>query len=179
MNGKRVGDGPARGDLTHWRYERFDLAPYLHTGHNLITATVWNFGILAPVAQMTDRTAFLLESEVEGPTNISTPKDWLVEVEPGQRPLGRDTVTLKDAYYASGPGEEIDASKYDWNWNSANSWPELGCQPPPPCATASFPAPITPTPPTPPATIPGASSPMNCLTWSIRGLERVVPSSVL
>src|SRR5437879_6400026 len=21
VNGKRVGDGPARGDLTHWRYE--------------------------------------------------------------------------------------------------------------------------------------------------------------
>ena len=27
VNGKRVGDGPARGDLAHWRYERFDLAP--------------------------------------------------------------------------------------------------------------------------------------------------------
>src|SRR3954468_2346982 len=22
VNGRRVGDGPARGDLTHWRYER-------------------------------------------------------------------------------------------------------------------------------------------------------------
>jgi len=123
VNGKRVGDGPARGDLTHWRYERFDLTPYLQTGHNLITATVWNFGILAPVAQFTDRTAFLLESEAVGTTGISTPKDWLVEVEPGQRPLGRDTVTLKDAYYASGPGEEIDAAKYDWNWNSEQPGP--------------------------------------------------------
>ena len=28
VNGQRVGDGPARGDLAHWRYERFDLAPY-------------------------------------------------------------------------------------------------------------------------------------------------------
>jgi alpha-L-rhamnosidase len=123
VNGKRVGDGPARGDLTHWRYERFDLTPYLQTGHNLITATVWNFGILAPVAQFTDRTAFLLESEAMGTTGISTPKDWLVEVEPGHRPLGRDTVTLKDAYYASGPGEEIDAAKYDWNWNSEQPGP--------------------------------------------------------
>jgi len=26
VNGHRVGDGPARGDLAHWRYERFDLA---------------------------------------------------------------------------------------------------------------------------------------------------------
>src|SRR5579872_1022987 len=44
VNGQRVGDGPARGDLTHWRYERFDLAPYLRAGQNLITATVWNWG---------------------------------------------------------------------------------------------------------------------------------------
>src|ERR1700722_5869715 len=32
VNGKRVGDGPARSDLSHWRYERFDLAPYLQQG---------------------------------------------------------------------------------------------------------------------------------------------------
>ena len=57
-----MGDGPARGDLLHWRYERFDLAPFLQPGPNLITATVWNFGILAPLAQISDRTAFLLES---------------------------------------------------------------------------------------------------------------------
>jgi hypothetical protein len=120
VNGKRVGDGPARGDLTHWRYERFDLAPYLQPGQNLITATVWNFGVYAPVAQMSDRTAFLLESEAAGPTGISTPDGWLVEQELGLRPLDRSTVTIK-TYFASGPGEEIDASKYDWNWNSDTS----------------------------------------------------------
>ena len=117
VNGNRVGDGPARGDLSHWHYERFDLAPYLKAGHNLITATVWNFGLLAPLAQMSDRTAFLLESEAEGSAGISTPQGWLVVENPGLRPLGRDTVTLK-TYFASGPGEEIDASKYDWNLNS-------------------------------------------------------------
>ena len=117
-NGHRIGDGPARGDLAHWRYERFDLAPYLQKGHNLITATVWNFGVYAPVAQMSDRTAFLLESEAAGPSGISTPNSWLVEEEPGHRPLDRSTVTIK-TYFASGPGEEIDAAKYDWNWNSA------------------------------------------------------------
>jgi hypothetical protein len=122
VNGKRVGDGPARGDLSHWRYERFDLTLYLKTGHNLVTATVWNFGVYAPIAQMSDRTAFLLESEAEGATGISTPKDWLVEEESGRRTLGRDKVTLR-TYFASGPGEEIDASKYDWNWNSENPWP--------------------------------------------------------
>jgi alpha-L-rhamnosidase len=120
VNGKRVGDGPARGDLTHWRYERFDLAPYLQPGHNLIAATVWNFGVYAPVAQMSDRTAFLLESEATGSSGISTPEGWLVEEESGHRPLDRSSVSLK-TYFASGPGEEIDASKYDWKWNSDTS----------------------------------------------------------
>jgi len=120
VNGKRVGDGPARGDLNHWRYERFELAPLLQAGQNLITATVWNFGVYAPIAQMSDRTAFLLESEAVGDISISTPKDWLVEVEPGQRPLDRKSVSLQ-TYFASGPGEELDASHYDWNWNSPSA----------------------------------------------------------
>jgi len=134
VNGQRVGDGPARGDLTHWRYEKFDLAPFLKPGGNLITATVWNWGVLAPVAQFSDRTAFLLESEATGPGGISTGvglpgtdkgDGWLVEVEPGHTPLGRDTVSFKD-YMAAGPGEQIDAAKYDWGWNApgdpAGNW---------------------------------------------------------
>ncbi|HVZ83839.1 MAG TPA: alpha-L-rhamnosidase C-terminal domain-containing protein [Terracidiphilus sp.] len=122
VNGQRIGDGPARSDLAHWRYERFDLAPYLHAGQNLIAATVWNFGILAPVAQMSDRTAFLLESDATGPTGISTPQGWMVEEEPGQRPLDRSTVTLQ-TYFAAGPGEEIEASRYDWSWDSTHPGP--------------------------------------------------------
>jgi hypothetical protein len=117
VNGQRAGDGPARGDLTHWRYERFDIAPLLHAGNNFITASVWNWGIFAPIAQMSDRTAFLLESEATGADSISTPNDWQVELEPGHTPLDRSSVTVK-TYFASGPGEQIDAAKYDWNWNS-------------------------------------------------------------
>jgi alpha-L-rhamnosidase len=117
VNGQRVGDGPARGDLTHWRYEKFDLAPYLKAGSNLITATVWNFGVYNAVAQMSDRTAFLLESEATDATEISTPKDWQVEVEPGHKPLPRVPEGFW-AYMAQGPGEQIDAADYDWNWQS-------------------------------------------------------------
>src|ERR1700756_4666693 len=100
VNGTRVGDGPARGDLGHWRYERFDLAPTLKSGENLITATVWNWGVYAPVAQMSDRTAFLLESEATGDACISTPEGWMVEEEPGHRPLDRTSVGLQE-YFAS------------------------------------------------------------------------------
>jgi alpha-L-rhamnosidase len=117
VNGRRVGDGPARGDLSHWRYGRFDLAPLLHAGRNLITATVWNWGIFAPIAQISDRTAFLLESEATGAEGISTPEGWQVEIESGHRALDRSSVDIP-TYFASGPGEQIDAQLYDWNWQS-------------------------------------------------------------
>ncbi|MGO9336521.1 MAG: alpha-L-rhamnosidase C-terminal domain-containing protein [Terracidiphilus sp.] len=124
VNGRRVGDGPARGDLTHWRYERFDLAPLLKAGENLITATVWNWGVYAPIAQMTDRTAFLLESEAAGDASISTGVNgsggWLVEIEPGQRAVPRVANGFFE-YMASGPGEEMDSARYDWNWNSVSA----------------------------------------------------------
>jgi hypothetical protein len=129
VNGVRVGDGPARGDLAHWRYELFDLAPILKPGQNLITATVWNWGVYAPLAQMSDRTAFLLESESKGDDDISTPKSWQVEVEPGHTALDRSSIKMW-TYFASGPGEEIDAAKYDWDWNSPDdknpAWVDVG-----------------------------------------------------
>src|SRR5579875_4086315 len=63
VNGQRVGAGPALADPHHWRYEVYDLAPYLHTGENTIAAIVWNYGARAAVAQMSARTAFLLSAE--------------------------------------------------------------------------------------------------------------------
>jgi alpha-L-rhamnosidase len=120
VNGKRVGDGPARGDLTHWRYQRYDLASYLKAGDNLITATVWNFGVYAPVAQMTDRTAFLLESEAKDATGTSTPKGWQVEIEPGQVPIPRVADGTWE-YMAAGTGEELNAAKFDWSWQHASA----------------------------------------------------------
>jgi hypothetical protein len=120
VNGHRVGDGPARGDLAHWRYERFDLAPLLQPGKNLITATVWNFGVYAPLAQISDRTAFLLESEASSAASINTPEGWLVEVEPGQHPLPRLANGFWE-YMACGTGEEIDGARYDWGWNSPSA----------------------------------------------------------
>lgn len=125
VNGHRVGDGPARGDLAHWRYETFDIAEYLTAGSNFVTATVWNFGIYAPVAQITDRAAFLVQGDGPLEAAINTPTDWLVEIESGQVPVPRKPEGFF-AYMAQGPGEEIDAAKYDWNWNdpkaAGSSW---------------------------------------------------------
>ena len=40
VNGRRVGVGPGRGDPEHWRFETYDLAPFLKPGENLVAATV-------------------------------------------------------------------------------------------------------------------------------------------
>jgi hypothetical protein len=116
VNGHRVGDGPARGDLPHWRYETFDLAPYLSAGTNLVTATVWNFGIYAPAAQITDRTAFLVQGDGPLEAAVSTPTGWMVALEPGRTPVPRKAGDV-DGYMANGPGEELNAAAYDWQWN--------------------------------------------------------------
>jgi alpha-L-rhamnosidase len=44
VNRRRVGLGPSRSDLGHWRYETYDIAPFLLPGRNVLAATVWNFG---------------------------------------------------------------------------------------------------------------------------------------
>ncbi len=61
---------------------------------------------------------------------------------------------------ASGPGEEIDAARYDWDWNNpsaaAASWVPAAS----PIRESIYTSTSTrPTPPTPKATIPGALFP--------------------
>lgn len=120
VNGKRVAEGPARGDLFHWRYESVDLAPFLKSGDNIIAATVWQFGIFAPVAQITDRTAFLMEGDTPAEQAVNTDSTWQVELEPGHTIIPPMPEGLYQ-YWAAGPGERIDARQYDWSWNTSTS----------------------------------------------------------
>jgi alpha-L-rhamnosidase len=120
VNGARVGEGPARGDLDHWRYETYDLAPLLHPGDNLIAATVWNCGTLAAMAQMSDQTAFLLQGDSAAESAADTGKSWEVEEEQGQGFLGIKWSDLP-TYYAAAPGERLDGARYDWDWQTLRS----------------------------------------------------------
>jgi hypothetical protein len=115
VNGQRIGAGPAASDLPHWRYETFDLAPALHAGTNLLTATVWNFGIYSAIAQMSDRTAFLVQGDTEQETAADTNPSWSVAEEPGISVIPRANDGRGD-YMAASPGETLDAAKYGWKW---------------------------------------------------------------
>jgi alpha-L-rhamnosidase len=120
VNGLRIGEGPAKGDLPHWRYEAFELAPALHPGDNVIAATVFNFGIYAPLAVISERTAFLMQGESAAESAVDTNANWQVEEETGQDFLPRVGNGFM-FYWAADPGEKLDAELYDWGWKDAGS----------------------------------------------------------
>lgn len=61
VNVKEVCNGPARGDLANWNFETIDIAHYLRSGKNVLAAVVWNFAKFKPLAQMSNKTAFILQ----------------------------------------------------------------------------------------------------------------------
>ena len=110
LNGERVGFGPARGDLDHWRYETYDLAPKLRAGRNVLAAVVWNAGIDGPVAQASYRTAFLLA----GPAEVQTGPQWKCIRDEAYSPA--DAGSKVNGYYAAGPADRVDGARYPWGW---------------------------------------------------------------
>jgi alpha-L-rhamnosidase len=102
VNHQLVEFGPQRGDPLHWFFETVDLAPYLVPGENVIWALVWNFGWMAPMAQLTVRTGFVLDGE-----GLSTPEGWQVAPLDGWQ-WSMMHNKLGHFYIDVGPGESID-----------------------------------------------------------------------
>jgi hypothetical protein len=120
VNGERVGLGPARGDLNHWRYETYDIAPQLRAGRNVLAAMVWNAGIDGPVAQNTYRTGFLAGGQKE----VETGLQWKCIRDQAYTP--EDAAGKVYGYYAAGPTDRVDGSRYPWGWEQVqfddSSW---------------------------------------------------------
>ena len=122
VNGRRVGEGPARADLGHWRYETFDLAADLHAGENVIAAVVWNWGLIGPLAQQTDRTAFLMEGDTPAEAAANTGAAWEVEQDGGSSFVRREAHGFW-FYWAADPPERLDGSRHDWGWREPGAAP--------------------------------------------------------
>jgi hypothetical protein len=116
VNGERVGQGPSIGDVQHWRYETYDLAPMLHPGKNLLAATVWNLGDVAPIRQISSHLGFLLDGDSTNEATVATDTSWLVRQDRGFEfaPKSRGSGGL---YYLASAGERLDASAMDWRWS--------------------------------------------------------------
>ena len=119
VNQKEVGRGPARGDLEHWRYSTYDLAPFLHPGHNEIAATAWSYGTTT-AGQISDRTAFVLRGETDAENIVDTNNTWEVAEEKGIQLLPTPP-DLQRTYFVAEPAMRIDGAVLDWSWNDANS----------------------------------------------------------
>lgn len=118
VNGARVGDGPAIGDVQHWRYETYDLAPVLHSGENLIAATAWNLGDQAPIRQITSHLGFVLAPDSPVESVVATDKTWLTHLDTGLTLLPKPA-ELGDNYYVGSPGERLDGRELDSSWSDA------------------------------------------------------------
>jgi hypothetical protein len=123
INGQFVSLGPARGDLFHWNYETVDIASYLKEGQNNAAAIVWNEGENRPEAQISYRTAFIIQGNSPVEEILNTDKTWKCIRDKSHQPL---PVNIFYTYYVTGPGELIDMNQYESGWMQTeyndNTW---------------------------------------------------------
>jgi len=117
VNGKLASHGPARGDQYHWYFETVDIAPFLQTGKNQVAAVVWNDGDQTPLAQMSLRTAFILQGNTAAEEILNTNKTWKCTRDESYTPLTPDLIYT---FYVVGPGELVDMNQAKTGWKNAN-----------------------------------------------------------
>jgi hypothetical protein len=118
VNGTSVSVGPARGDINHWRYETVDIAPHLKSGTNVLAAVVWNFGNLRPGAQMSLKTAFILQGNAETEAVVNTNASWKVTKNDSITAMLADRKNF-DYYPDVGPCDLVDGKTYPWGWQTS------------------------------------------------------------
>src|SRR5690606_22471487 len=111
VNGQIVSMGPARGDLYFWNYETVDIAPYLVSGQNVVSALVWNEAEYRPEAQISLRTAFIVQGRESSEEILNANGSWnCVE--------GRGHHAIPGFFFGASEGELVDMNqtiKGDWH----------------------------------------------------------------
>ena len=121
VNDTLVSLGPARGDTYFWNYETVDLAPYLNAGKNTVSALVYNEAQFRPEAQISVRTAFIVQGNTSNEEILNTNKSWKCVRDTGHLPI-------PGYFFAASKGELVDmnqAVKGDWRaiTYDDSSWP--------------------------------------------------------
>lgn len=113
VNHQLVSLGPARGDTYYWNFETIDIAPYLAAGKNSVAAAVWNDGEYRPEAQISERTAFILQGDTPAEEVLNSDWTWKGTRDTAYKPL---TGIGYSSYYVAGPGEMVDMHQSVKNW---------------------------------------------------------------
>ncbi|MBO9202467.1 MULTISPECIES: alpha-L-rhamnosidase-related protein [Niastella] len=119
VNDSLVSLGPARGDLYNWNYETVDLAPFLVSGKNTIAAIVWNEADYRPEAQLSFRTAFIVQGNSKAEELLNTNNSWKCMRDKAYQPIA--------GFFAATVGEFVDRNKTINHWMSTtlddSAWP--------------------------------------------------------
>ena len=122
VNEKLVSMGPAKSDLPHWKFEIVDLASYLISGKNMISAKVWNEAEYRPEFQVSFTTGFILQGGTEASQIVNTDKSWKCAQDNSYSPVvismfSTDLNTVRvPGWYIAGPGEEINMHRKIQGW---------------------------------------------------------------
>jgi alpha-L-rhamnosidase len=119
VNGHAVCSGPARGDLQHWNFETVDIAGYLQPGENTLAAIVWNMGVYAPAAQISNQTAFLVQGDGKAEQAVNTGRNWKVVRDSAYHPCSTDNGARLRTYMVIGPGDSVQGGAYPWGWEQS------------------------------------------------------------
>ena len=112
VNEKQVSLGPARGDLEHWNFETLDIAPFLHSGLNILAAEIWNEGEWRAEGQISLRSGFILQTDKEYGVDVNTSSGWKCIRDNAFQPLPFKINT----YYVAGPGELVNFNDQKIGW---------------------------------------------------------------
>ena len=113
VNGVAVTSGPARGDVSHWRFETLDIAPFLTKGKNIVAVQVWNFGENRAWAQITHQTGLVIQGNTSREEILNTDTSWKVIENTAYTPVA-------NIAHITGPGDLVFAQRYPWNWEKAD-----------------------------------------------------------
>lgn len=112
VNGNMVSTGPARGDTYFWNYETIDIAAYLTTGENTVAALVWNEAQYRPEAQITVRTAFILQGNTKAEEILNSNESWKCVKDQGHQPI-------PGYFFAASKGQLVNmAQTVKGNWTA-------------------------------------------------------------
>ena len=110
-----VGLGPARGDLEHWRYEEYDLSPWLTEGVNVLAVQVWNFGEYRPYAQFSNATGLIVQGATKEAEILNSDARWKVLENKAYSPELLSAPRLR-SFTVVGPGDKVEGKEYPWDW---------------------------------------------------------------
>jgi len=114
VNEKLVALGPAKSDLSHWKFDIVDLAPFLISGKNIISANVWNEAEYRPEFQISFMAGFILQGGTNDSQILNTDRTWRCIQDSSYRPViisifsPNPNAIRVPGWYIAGPGEKID-----------------------------------------------------------------------